>query len=61
MPLLNIDWMQLDGLITECCRVAIAADHRYCPKCGIECRIIERFPQLRSDEFKDIPDPDYGL
>jgi hypothetical protein len=24
---------------TECCNVAIEGDHRYCPKCGWECRL----------------------
>ena len=28
-------------LITECCGVAISANHRFCPQCGYECRIKE--------------------
>ena len=28
-------------MITECCGVAIADDHRFCPKCGYEARVEE--------------------
>jgi len=29
-------------MITECCGVAIADDHRFCPKCGYEARVEAR-------------------
>lgn len=31
-------------LLTECCGVSIAADHRFCPKCGYEARTARTLP-----------------
>jgi Zn ribbon nucleic-acid-binding protein len=40
-------------MTTECCGVAIAVDHRFCPKCGYEARVgpctLEEFARQQAD------------